>query len=473
MGTISRGIKNAFRNTIRTVSITFILGLSIAMALIMLLALKTVQSKIDSVKGSIGNTITVSPAGMRGMEGGGTLLTNDNANTISSIAHVTTVAETLTSRLKTAGSDTSDSPFGNESDSTATISLSAPEVQAPSGSDSGSGQQRKTMVNGQDMTGKSFSMPIQLIGANSIDSLSSLNASKLDITSGEKIDPTSSDNAAMLGKEIASKNNLSVGQTFKAYDKDITVVGIFDAGNTFANAMVIMPIKSVQTLSGQSDQINSMVVTVDSIDNLSSVSDAIKEKLGSSSVDVTSSQEQVDSAVTPLENIKSISTYSLIGSLGAGAIIIFLTMLMIVRERRREIGVLKAIGSSNMSVMSQFTVESMVLTLISSVLGIILGVAFSNPVLKVLVNNSSSTASSGAQTVRQMGGEGGPGRAMISRIGGMGENAGSMLRDLHSTVGWELILYGLGAAILIAIIGSAIPSFIIAKVRPAEVMRAE
>jgi len=35
MGVIIRGVKNAFRNTIRTVSIVFILALSIAMSLIM------------------------------------------------------------------------------------------------------------------------------------------------------------------------------------------------------------------------------------------------------------------------------------------------------------------------------------------------------------------------------------------------------------------------------------------------------
>jgi ABC-type antimicrobial peptide transport system permease subunit len=40
-------------------------------------------------------------------------------------------------------------------------------------------------------------------------------------------------------------------------------------------------------------------------------------------------------------------------------------------------------------------------------------------------------------------------------------------------VGWDVILYGLGAAVLIAIIGSGIASLFIAKIRPAEVMRVE
>jgi len=463
MGVISRGIKNAFRNTIRTVSITFILGLSIAMSLIMLLALKTVQAKIDTVKGSIGNTISVSPAGVRGFEGGGELLTNENANEISALANVTSITKTVTDRLTLIGS-TSNMPT-REGESTTTNSTTSLTSSVEAGSFGGRQQRQQVANTGGDAT-QTFTMPVQVIGTNSLDSLSALSATKFDIVSGSKFDVSSTENIAMLGQALATKNNLSVGQTFTAYDKSITVAGIFDAGNTFANAMVLMPIASVQTLSGQTDQINSLTVQVNSIDNLSSVSEAIKNKLGSDKIDITSSQEEANNTVTPLQNIRSISLYSLIGSLVAGSVIILLTMIMIVRERRREIGVLKAIGSSNAKVMAQFTVESLVLTLVSSVVGIIIGVIFSNPVLKVLVTNSESSSTS--STAPGPGGSGG--MAMMSR---MGEGAGNAIRDLQAVVDYKIVLYGIAAAVVIAIIGSALPSFFIAKIRPAEVMRAE
>lgn len=464
MGAISRGIKNAFRNTIRTVSITFILGLSIAMALIMLLALKTVQSKITDVKSSIGNTITVSPAGVRGFEGGGELLTSQNMSDVSSITHVTKVTGTVTDRLNQIGAAASNFPGGDSSKTVSTTSL----VSAIEPGSFGNRQRRnETQSSSATNSNASFQMPINVTGINSIDA-SSLNASKLDITNGAKFDTDSSENVALIGTDLAVKNNLAVGQTFTAYDKTIEVVGIFDSGNKFTNAGVVMPIKTVQTLSGQTDQVNSIIVQTDSVDSLSSVQEAVKSKLGSDKVDVVSSQESAQNAVAPLENIKTISLYSLIGSLVAGAIIIFLTMIMIVRERRREIGVLKAIGSSNIKIVSQFTVESLVLTLASSILGIILGIAFSNPVLKVLITNSesSNTADKAVQAVRGGGG-------MMARLGGGIGNAQNTLNNLHAVVGYEIIIYGLLAAIAIAIIGSAIPAFFIAKIRPAEVMRAE
>ena len=45
--------------------------------------------------------------------------------------------------------------------------------------------------------------------------------------------------------------------------------------------------------------------------------------------------------------------------------------------------------------------------------------------------------------------------------------------NLHATVGCGLILWGLLVAVAIAAAGSAIPAWLIARVRPAEVMRGE
>ena len=71
MQAIIRGIRNAFRNGLRTCSIVIIIGLTIALSLAMLVAHQAVGQRITDVQRSIGNTITISPAGVRGFEGGG------------------------------------------------------------------------------------------------------------------------------------------------------------------------------------------------------------------------------------------------------------------------------------------------------------------------------------------------------------------------------------------------------------------
>lgn len=459
MSVVIRGAKNAFRNTVRTLAVVLILAISIGLALIMLLSSRTVESRIETVKSSIGNSITVSPAGARGFEGGGEPLTTTDLNTIKGLAHVSTVTATLADRLVPA-TDTN-------------------LVSAIDPGTLGTRQARRFGGGGRGgEAGGSLSstppvIPIQVTGLTDTAVLHSNNAK---LTAGAEFDPSTDKTVAVVGSALATKNNLSVGSTFTTYGETATVVGIVDIGNEFANSGIYMPIKPVQRLSQQTDQVSTLSVQADTITDVDPVVAAIKSSLGTRA-DVESNQAQATQALTPLENIKTISLYSLIGALAAGAIITLLTMIMIVRERRREIGVLKAIGASNATVVTQFMAESLVLTLLGGAVGTVLGIAFSNPVLKALVSsNTGQAATQGAQTVMRTGGPGGAG-GLIARFGGQvgGQVAGlqNSIRDIHAVVGIDVLLYGLAAAILIAVIGSAIPAWLIANVRPAEVMRGE
>lgn len=454
MGVIKRGVKNAFRNVTRTVSIVLTLGLSIGLALTMLVARQAVQERIDTVKSSTGNTVSVSPAGMRGFEGGGDLLTATDLSSVSSIPHVSKVVQTLSDRLRNGDNTTLESSltmgsFGSRqqgsNDGQGEIPISAENI--PSSSDTASTTPP--------------SAPINLTGVNSVDT-TALAVSSISFTSGESFDATKDENVAIVGQDLATKNSLSVGSTFTAYSTEIKVVGIYDTGNTFTNSGVAMPITAVQRLTSQTGQVSSATVVVDSIDNLSGVKTEITTKLGDK-VDVTTSQDSAATITSQFDSIKNITFISLIGSLCAGAVIILLTMMMIARERRREIGVLKAIGATDSRVISQFAVESLTLTFMGSVIGLVIGVLASSTVMNLLVTNSTTTASP------QMGPGGGFGRGMM-QLAGQSMNS---LQNIQTTVGWDIILYGISAALLIAIVGSVIPAWFITKIRPAEVMRAE
>jgi ABC-type lipoprotein release transport system permease subunit len=47
------------------------------------------------------------------------------------------------------------------------------------------------------------------------------------------------------------------------------------------------------------------------------------------------------------------------------------------------------------------------------------------------------------------------------------------LTNINAQIGWSILLEGFGAAVLIAVIGSALAAGMISKVRPSTVMRAE
>ena len=467
MGILSRGVRNAFRNGIRTFSIVVILGLSVGLALAMLLARHAVQDKIDSVQSSIGNIITVSPAGVRGFAGGGEPLSTDQIAKVKALPHVVGVTETLQDRL--AAEDTNlQSALDLGSLGRRFSGQNGQNGQnPPAGANGFANPNGPGNPNGGNPN-RTFAAPIIAIGTNDPSSLAALGGSQVSLTSGKLFAPDSNDNVALIGDGLATKNNLTVGGTFQAHGTDVTVAGIFTSGTRFTDSAVVMPLSTLQRLSGQAGAVTGATVQVDTITNLEPTVAAIKTTLGDAA-DVVSQQDTSQQALAPLKNIKSVSLFSLLGAVVAGGVIIFLTMLMIVRERRREIAVLKAIGAPNRKVTLQFIYEAVTFTLMGAALGLVGGVLAGNPVTHMLVSSNTNNAAPAAAA---------GGGAALRRGGGAGiralQNRGAFnIGTIHAAAGWNVLGYGLGVALLIAVIGTAIPSLLIGRVRPAEVLRSE
>lgn len=453
MNVISRGIRNAFRNVVRTFSIVIILGLSIGLSLVMLIAHQAVGNKIESVKHSLGNTVTIRPAGYSGFSEANNGLTVGQLDKVSKLAHVTKVVKTMNGNVTTTGSNSPKGPGGSTSGgggARGETNLKSPvEVNKAGG---------PIMIsNGSGEAPKDFSPPISVLGTTDpTGTISDLNA-KVTLTSGRTIDGNKDSNDVLISESMAAKNNLKVGSTFTAYSATMTVVGIYKSDTQVGDNFIIMSLSALQRLSKNPGIVTAATATIDSITNIDSATDATKKSLGSSA-DVTNSKQTVENAIQPLQGILSVSFYSLIGAIAAGAAIILLTMVMIVRERKREIGILKAIGFSNLRIMMQFTSEALTLTILSAVAGLAIGITAGNPVTKTLVDSSVNNSGPGSS---------GPG--MVHFV----NNAVQGVSDIQAEIGWSIILYGLGAAVLIAVIGSALASYFIAKVRPAEVLRSE
>lgn len=458
MSALSRGVRNAFRNVLRTGSIVVILSLSIGLIIAMLAARQAVNDKIASVKSSVGTTVTISPAGFGGGQGGGEALTSDQLSQVAKVTNVSSVLTTLSDRLTTSDSSLVSAiepgSLGNRQSQNSGVDFQAPPQETNRSRSSSSSGSSSTVT-------RTFTMPVQVTGVSDATLTSVYGGSSLTWSSGQAFDARQDANVAVVGTTLATKNSLTVGSTFTAYSTTVTVVGIYDAGSTFANASAFMPLTTLQRLSSQTGAITSATATVNSSDNLATATTAIKTIFGDKA-DITNSQTVADNTVKPLQSVSSIALFSLIGAVVAGAVIILLTMVMIVRERRREIGVMKAIGSSNLGIVRQFIAEAVMLTAMALVVGLGIGIVASTPLTDALVTNSSSTTSTA--TTRGFGGPG---------MRGFGTTSSQTIKNIQASVGLQTLLLGLGAAFAIAVIGSAIPAFLISKVKPAEAMRNE
>jgi putative ABC transport system permease protein len=453
----------------RSVGVIVILAVAITLSISMLIARDAVNTKINSVRASTGNTITVAPKGFFGFNGGGTPLKETKVDTLLNLANVTSVQESLSEQLSTSNS-----------------SLTSPTPAGSLGQRFGSASGNANAGTGQTGSGGTFTIPIRVIGTNSPGNalVGGANGGGTEkLTSGAAFSPTSKADVAIIGANLASKNKLKVGSTFTAWKTTITVVGIYNSGSTFADSDVLMPLSTVQTLASASNQVTSATVVVNSIDNVASVDKAITKYLGSAA-DVTSTQATTQAQLAPLNSVRTISTYTLIGAVIGAALILLLSMLMIVRERRREVGVLKALGAPNRSIITQFISESTTFTVLGAVVGFIGGVAISSPITSALISakGGSSTTNTGG-FVRNFAGTGGftgggsgftppsgaaTGAARL-RFGGVSNT----LSQIHTSAGWSTLVFALLAAIVIAAIGSTVATATIVRIRPAEVLRSE
>jgi putative ABC transport system permease protein len=456
MTTVGRGIRNAFRNAVRTISVVVILGLSIGLSFVMLTAYHSVTGKVATTLSSIGNTVTIGPPGY---SAGGLLGKNLTTAELAPIAHlhrVTSIDESLNGAAQTLGAPQNPCPKGARCHGAGgghTIKLGSTSLKSP--------MSLAARRAGLACAPKPCTPPVtgsqQLYFTGSTQPANPVNigASTLKIVSGHAISGSSPADVAMVSTAMARKNGLKVGSTFTAYGKTFTVAAIFDSDNQSAGNTVVTSLPVLQRLTGRTGQVFSAVVTVASLTELAPATAAIERLLGPRA-SVVSYTADADKAVGSLDSVEGIALYSLAGAAGAAVVILFLVMVMIVRERKREIGILKAIGASNGRIMAQFTTEAVTFTLLGLVVGLVAGLIASSPVTSALVSNSGVSSDTGARGVF-----GAPSPFL------------SHLTDINAQAGWGVILGALAAAVVVAVLASAAAAWMIGRIRPAEVLRSE
>lgn len=491
MNVFARSMGNAFRNKVRSGAVIVILAVAIGLALSMLVANQAVARKVEDLKASVGTTITINPAGARGFQGGGEPLTADDADTAAGVEHVNGVTGSLSLQLSNEeAEDGTDSSRPGPSTAGTTSLDSAVEPgtigNRNNGGNSGSGS------DGTDTDSMpSFSMPITATG---IESALDADGEALNITDGTAItDYGAASGQAVLGTSLAEKNGLSVGGEFTAMGRTFSVTGLYDAGTEFDNNALYLPLAAAQELSGQDGELSVLAVTVDNIENVEAARTALQDALGSDRADVALGSNGLSETIDSLSSVQSISLIGFIAALVTAGLIVLLIMIMVVRERRREIGVLKAIGATNRSVAVQFVLEALVLVLVGALIGTAVAFLGSGPIANALVDSGSDTGVSGPAVPGDMpdggpgamdaapgsgdavapGSEDASGQTPDAGPGGPFGNAVDLVGDVTTAVGPGTVALGLLGVLFIAALGALVPALLTARVRPVEVLRGE
>jgi putative ABC transport system permease protein len=294
-----------------------------------------------------------------------------------------------------------------------------------------------------------------------LDLIENYNILPTNITAGRNLQ------AGESGVVLLSENNsayfgVGVGDTVTILENTFTVVGIHGTSSVSDRLTLYMNLSDAQTTTNNTGFITSLRVFTQSSDVVTQVASSINSL--HPELTVTTGQERLSQLQTlqstyniALENsqasvsqTQATATQEIIVVVAATSMIVLFVMLYTVRERTKEIGTLKAIGFSNSTVMGQFLLEGVLLSVIGGVVGIAIGI-IAAPALSSLLLPS----------VNLFGG--GRGAAVIGTAGST--NA--------VNVSPELILLALGAAVILGALGSLYPAWRAAKIRPAEAMKYE
>ena len=176
----------------------------------------------------------------------------------------------------------------------------------------------------------------------------------------------------ILGEIYAEDNDYDVGDTIEIDRDDFEIVGIYESGDSNMAGGVFTSISKVGDLMDDEDSISNIYVKVEKGQDPQSVADRIDDKYGDNITTITSVMEMEQMA--DMLNMLQASTWAIsLLAIVVGGLGIINTMLMSVFERTREIGVLKAVGWSNKRILLMIVGESLVITVVSAIIGSLIG----------------------------------------------------------------------------------------------------
>ncbi len=350
MSSIQRGLRNLFRNKVRTTVVLLLLSVVIGLFAVMVQATFHTQKQLEGLQASVRTLIEMREAGAFGTGGFGgdrplgadyfSIQTLEMVKRIPHARHVTKIDEYV----------------------------HTPQIDPTKGN--------------------AYAMVIGLKPGAPMRAIGEVDYENAKIIAGRGLDEKdASENVAVVGRlyakervGVAGKMSASAldGQKITLNGEPLQIVGIYATGNDFGDNHVFVPLETFRRIFKPGDKLSKIRVTVDSVANVEAVATDLK---GIPGVDVVTAAEQVSTAKTTLGSMTVTTLYGSVLLFIIGGVLVVFVMVLTTRERIREIGTLKALGASNLEITKQFLAEVAALILIAG-LGAVLVAALSLEILQ-------------------------------------------------------------------------------------------
>ena len=194
---------------------------------------------------------------------------------------------------------------------------------------------------------------------------------------------------AHIGKEVEKvlfKGEFPVGKYIEINGVAFMVIGVFtDPGDERQERIIYLPISTVQKVFQGGNQIHHLILTLHDADTKKSKSVEARlrkdmavrhhfDVADKRALYIRNNLEQFEKFMTLFRNIRIFIWVIGIGSIITGIVGVSNIMLIVVKERTREIGIRKALGATPRSIVEMILTESVILTSIAGYVGLVFGV---------------------------------------------------------------------------------------------------
>lgn len=338
----------------------------------------------------------------------------------------------------------------------------------------------------EGMTTPDFS----LNGVTNMELLDSFSNGTLKIVDGVALTSDAKENSVVIDENLATENDLKVGDTFKLKStttnqkQKLTIIGLSSSTDASSDASF--------RAAGFMDPMNQMYVsnetladfaTEDGTVSASSVVyslkdpseiEAFKQKAKSvSSVDwdtftLDANDAAYQKMVGPIEQVASFSKSVVYLVSIAGGLILALLILLSVRERRKEMGILMAMGEKRSKLMGQLLVETFAIAAVAFLITYATGGMTSQFMTDQLLNREVTEAASSATTDGfggRGGGPGGQGQQLLASI--------PQITEMTTKIDWSTLAQVVQIGSLIVFLSVLLPSLILLRMNPKEILLRE
>lgn len=359
-------------------------------------------------------------------------------------------------------------------------------VGASEGEEEGKGKAGMAAVRGGSSSGTEIDMNASFMieGVRKTALQESFKNGKSKIIDGKPIsEQMKNQNVALMEKRLAEVNNLKVGDKVKVQSGDkketleVEIIGIYETNEQAMGQQappimdpankLYMPHSTMKKL--EVDQGISSVQVVYFLNDPQYI-DAFKKEAKKSNIDfnyykLDAHDSLYKQMIGPIENISSTSQMIIYIVSIAGAIILGLIIMLSIKGRRKEMGILLSIGEKKWKLMAQFVVEVVCIAILAFGVSITTGAKVSQFIGDNLLSSEIATTSEETDTMRNNS------TVMMSGPGGTLQNQKEDPIDKIdvSVTGEDVGKMG-GIGLAIAIIATLLPALSILRLNPKQIL---